>query len=317
MAKIKVGDEFVEPNAGGRGEDRRASPKESDDRASTSSPTTSTAHDGRRAPTRSCSSPTRSACTKYDKADDGRAGEGLPGLHHQRGGPAAAAENAGSAPIPDAAPHQDRAGRRGDRRLTSSGSPRRRRSPCAPVSTDPRRVRRPTSGAPAVWPRPGVRRRRPDVLRRGGGRRASRSWSSLAGVAIFLLGRGVAGHHRHAVRAARRQDARRLHRAAGLRHRAGGGHRDRHRGAARRRGRAVHHATTPRGGSRSSLGYVIDLLAAIPSVIYGLWGIAVLGPAAVGMQEWLADNLGFIPLFEGPGLGHGPHHAGRRRASWR
>jgi len=50
----------------------------------------------------------------------------------------------------------------------------------------------------------------------------------------------------------------------------------------------------------SWLSYVIDLLAAIPSVIYGLWGIAVLGPAAVGVQEWLADNLGFIPLFEGP-----------------
>jgi phosphate transport system permease protein len=48
------------------------------------------------------------------------------------------------------------------------------------------------------------------------------------------------------------------------------------------------------------LGYVIDLLAAIPSVIYGLWGIAVLGPASVALQEWLADHLGFIPLFDGP-----------------
>jgi phosphate transport system permease protein len=48
------------------------------------------------------------------------------------------------------------------------------------------------------------------------------------------------------------------------------------------------------------LSYVIDLLAAIPSVIYGLWGIAVLGPASVGVQEWLADHLGWIPLFEGP-----------------
>lgn len=48
------------------------------------------------------------------------------------------------------------------------------------------------------------------------------------------------------------------------------------------------------------LGYVIDLLAAIPSIIYGLWGIAVLGPASVDLQRWLAENLGFIPLFEGP-----------------
>ena len=48
------------------------------------------------------------------------------------------------------------------------------------------------------------------------------------------------------------------------------------------------------------LSYVIDLLAAIPSVIYGLWGIAVLGPASVGVQQWLADHLGWIPLFKGP-----------------
>lgn len=49
-----------------------------------------------------------------------------------------------------------------------------------------------------------------------------------------------------------------------------------------------------------TLGYVIDLLAAVPSFVYGLWGIAVLGPAAVGVQRWLEDKLGFIPLFEGP-----------------
>jgi phosphate transport system permease protein len=48
------------------------------------------------------------------------------------------------------------------------------------------------------------------------------------------------------------------------------------------------------------LGYVVDLLAAIPSIIYGLWGIAVLGPASVSLQQWLEDNLGFIPIFAGP-----------------
>jgi phosphate transport system permease protein len=48
------------------------------------------------------------------------------------------------------------------------------------------------------------------------------------------------------------------------------------------------------------LSYLIDLLAAIPSVIYGLWGIAVLGPAAVGIQDWLADNVSWIPFFKGP-----------------
>ncbi|MEZ5101482.1 MAG: phosphate ABC transporter permease subunit PstC [Thermoleophilia bacterium] len=50
----------------------------------------------------------------------------------------------------------------------------------------------------------------------------------------------------------------------------------------------------------TTLSYMIDLLAAVPSVVYGLWGIAVLGPAAVGLQEWLASHLGFIPFFEGP-----------------
>ena len=49
-----------------------------------------------------------------------------------------------------------------------------------------------------------------------------------------------------------------------------------------------------------TLGYLVDLLAAIPSIVYGLWGIFVLGPAAVPVMEWLEENLGFIPFFEGP-----------------
>ena len=48
------------------------------------------------------------------------------------------------------------------------------------------------------------------------------------------------------------------------------------------------------------LGYVIDLLAAIPSVIYGAWGYLVLAPVLVPGYDWLAENLGFIPLFQGP-----------------
>lgn len=48
------------------------------------------------------------------------------------------------------------------------------------------------------------------------------------------------------------------------------------------------------------LGFVVDLLAAIPSIIYGLWGIFVLGPAAVPAMKWLEEKLGFIPIFEGP-----------------
>lgn len=48
------------------------------------------------------------------------------------------------------------------------------------------------------------------------------------------------------------------------------------------------------------LGYLVDLLAAVPSIIYGFWGIFTLAPASVGLTKWLADNLGFIPLFAGP-----------------
>jgi phosphate transport system permease protein len=50
----------------------------------------------------------------------------------------------------------------------------------------------------------------------------------------------------------------------------------------------------------SLLGYIIDLLAAVPSIIFGLWGAAELAPLTVEPTEWLADNLGFIPLFEAP-----------------
>ncbi|SNR65916.1 phosphate ABC transporter permease subunit PstC [Blastococcus mobilis] len=48
------------------------------------------------------------------------------------------------------------------------------------------------------------------------------------------------------------------------------------------------------------LGYVVDLLAAIPSIVYGFWGIAWLAPQMVPFYEWLEENLGFIPLFAGP-----------------
>jgi phosphate transport system permease protein len=48
------------------------------------------------------------------------------------------------------------------------------------------------------------------------------------------------------------------------------------------------------------LSYIIDLLAAIPSVIYGLWGVAVLGKASQPIQQWLGDHVGWIPFFKGP-----------------
>jgi phosphate transport system permease protein len=49
----------------------------------------------------------------------------------------------------------------------------------------------------------------------------------------------------------------------------------------------------------SILGYIMDLLAAIPSVVYGLWGILVLAPFLNPTFVWLNENLGWIPLFAG------------------
>jgi phosphate transport system permease protein len=51
-------------------------------------------------------------------------------------------------------------------------------------------------------------------------------------------------------------------------------------------------------GIRGIVGLLVELLAAIPSVVLGLWGILVLGPfAAHHLEPWLHDTLGFIPLF--------------------
>jgi phosphate transport system permease protein len=47
------------------------------------------------------------------------------------------------------------------------------------------------------------------------------------------------------------------------------------------------------------LGYASDMLAAVPSVVYGLWGLFFLLPHMVGVQEFLHDYFGWIPLFAG------------------
>ena len=43
--------------------------------------------------------------------------------------------------------------------------------------------------------------------------------------------------------------------------------------------------------------YVIDLLAAVPSIVYGLWGALVLAPVLLPLAQWLLENLGWFPLF--------------------
>lgn len=47
------------------------------------------------------------------------------------------------------------------------------------------------------------------------------------------------------------------------------------------------------------LGYIVDLLAAVPSVVFGLWGILVLAPAAQPVYVWFTEHAGWFPLFGG------------------
>ncbi len=62
---------------------------------------------------------------------------------------------------------------------------------------------------------------------------------------------------------------------------------------------------------RSPVAFLIELLAAIPSVVYGMWGIFVLAPV---LRRWvqpaLGSSLGFLPLFQGPPYGVGMLAAG-------
>ncbi len=59
----------------------------------------------------------------------------------------------------------------------------------------------------------------------------------------------------------------------------------------------------PRGLSQP-LGFVVELLAAVPSVVYGLWGLLVFIPAFVKPAgDALNSALGFTPLFSGPVFG--------------
>ncbi|MDR1511997.1 MAG: phosphate ABC transporter permease subunit PstC, partial [Propionibacteriaceae bacterium] len=54
-----------------------------------------------------------------------------------------------------------------------------------------------------------------------------------------------------------------------------------------------------RGRVAQLLATLIDLLAAVPSVVYGLWGLLVLAPILAKVDIWLAHNLGWFPLFSG------------------
>jgi len=61
---------------------------------------------------------------------------------------------------------------------------------------------------------------------------------------------------------------------------------------------------------KQPLVFLTELLAAIPSIVYGLWGIFVLVPAVRSLESLTPDALRRLPLFSGPPLGVGMLSAG-------
>ena len=60
-----------------------------------------------------------------------------------------------------------------------------------------------------------------------------------------------------------------------------------------------------------AVSFVIELLASIPSIVYGIWGMFVLAPfLRVVIEPWLIAHLGFLPLFQGYPFGIGMLNAG-------
>ncbi len=61
----------------------------------------------------------------------------------------------------------------------------------------------------------------------------------------------------------------------------------------------------------SALSFVMELLAAIPSIVYGIWGFFVLAPLLRNaIEPWLVQHFGFLPLFRGAPFGIGILNAG-------
>ena len=50
---------------------------------------------------------------------------------------------------------------------------------------------------------------------------------------------------------------------------------------------------------RGPVGMLVDLLAAVPSVVYGLWGVFVLAPKLLPVEKWVAGTFSFIPFVGG------------------
>ena len=76
-------------------------------------------------------------------------------------------------------------------------------------------------------------------------------------------------------------------------------------------GAAIYLAEVAPPWIRSPMAFLVELVAAVPSVVYGLWGIFVLAPLLrTWVQPALGKTLGFLPLFQGPPYGVGMLAAG-------
>jgi phosphate ABC transporter permease protein PstC len=59
---------------------------------------------------------------------------------------------------------------------------------------------------------------------------------------------------------------------------------------------------------KTPLTIMVDLLAAVPSVVYGLWGFYFLIPKLQPIEQWFTDTFSFIPFFGGAGTIAGPNY---------
>jgi phosphate transport system permease protein len=66
---------------------------------------------------------------------------------------------------------------------------------------------------------------------------------------------------------------------------------------------------------RSTLVAMVDLMAAVPSVIYGAWGLLLLRPHAIELSRWLAEYFGWLPIFKVDTDPHAPAWAQSRFTS--
>jgi phosphate ABC transporter permease protein PstC len=51
---------------------------------------------------------------------------------------------------------------------------------------------------------------------------------------------------------------------------------------------------------RGAFAMMLDLLAAVPSVVYGLWGVFILIPTLKPLEQWLSNTFAFLPFVGGP-----------------